>query len=246
MSNLLFITGTDTDVGKTVVSRILITGLMQRGINVGVVKPVETGCELGANGELVAADGVKLWQTAGAQQDIDEVAPYRFAAPAAPQVAAAKEDRIIDYKAICIHLEAMSSQFPIVIVEGAGGLLVPLYEARTFADLAVDMAMSVIVVVGSRLGCINHASLTFEVLNNRNIEAMGYVLNEGRRSDESTVAFATNRVSVSRAASVYGFTELAKVGFAEDIDEPSVLAEIASMADVKPLIDAVIKEFALI
>ena len=120
MSNILFVTGTDTGVGKTVVSTLLLTGLRQRGVDVKVVKPIETGCRLDEAGELVAADAVELWKASGCVQTIDEVSPYRFLTAVAPNVAARKEDREINYSALCQHIEEQSASAELLIVKVRG------------------------------------------------------------------------------------------------------------------------------
>ena len=242
MSNILFVTGTDTGVGKTVVSRLLISGLRQRGVTVGVVKPVETGCLLGADGELIAADATALWQANGQSLALEDVVPYRFVTPIAPAVAAMKEDRQIDFDFLADHIQRLSSECELLIVEGAGGLLVPLDEARTFADLAQHLEMTVLLVVASRLGCINHAALTLEVFRHRGLDVLGYVLNEGLGGEPSDESRASNRLSVSHAAVGYEVKELACLSAVERLDDLAVLGELPELAS---LFDTVIEEFGL-
>jgi dethiobiotin synthase len=245
MSNILFVTGTDTGVGKTVVSRLLVAGLRQRGVSVCVVKPVETGCAIGADGELLAADATALWQANGESPALEDVVPYRFVTPVAPAVAAMKEDRLVDFDFLVEHLQRLSSECELLVVEGAGGLLVPLDEVRTFADLAKHLEMTVLLVVASRLGCINHAALTLEVLRNRGLDLLGYVLNEGLDGDASDESRASNRLSVSRAAAGYDVNELACLSAHGQLGDLAMLAEVAGASELRGLFDAVIEEFGL-
>lgn len=211
MSNIIFVTGTDTGVGKTFFTRLLVAGLRNRGVMVGVAKPVETGCEL-VDGELQAADALALWRASGKRQLLEDVVPYRFCTPVAPNVAAAVQGSVIDFDFLCQHLQRLSAESDFLIVEGAGGLLVPLDDKRTFADLARQLEMRVILVVGSRLGCINHASLTLEVLKRREIAVLGYVLNNLCDNVEDQ-SLSSNRDSLRKAAAKYAVEELAQLAW---------------------------------
>ncbi|HQH25776.1 MAG TPA: dethiobiotin synthase [Oligoflexia bacterium] len=224
LGSLLFVTGTDTGVGKTTVAALLCSGVMKCGCTVHVSKPVETGCETDAQGRLSGKDGLVLWAASGKQQPLAQVAPYRFAPPVAPAAAAQAQQAVIDIKLLQQTIHAARENCDLLIVEGAGGLLVPITPQYTYADLARDISAVCLVVVGSRLGAINHALLTFEVLRKREIPAMGYVLNEmsgaadadsAERETGEPTALSTNRVLLSRAAEAYGITELCYVGHAE-------------------------------
>lgn len=209
-SNILLITGTDTGVGKTTVACALVAEILARGVDLDVSKPVETGCRQNGSGELVPEDGIRLRQAAGERSSLSEVVPLRFELPAAPTVAAEAVGQIIDTKSLISDLKRRANDRDLLIVEGAGGLLVPIAEHFSFADLAKALGARVLVVIGSKLGAINHSALTFETLAARQIPAVGYVLNEcypPTSGDEA--ATRTNRGEIRKVLSFYGATELA-------------------------------------
>src|SRR5215468_7336288 len=133
----LLITGTDTAIGKTTVASAIAAALRRRGCNVGVMKPVETGCKAAPDGSLIPADALQLrWAADRESQSIDTVCPYRFRAPLAPSVAARQDAQCLELGAVVRAVDAMTARHDPLLVEGAGGLLVPLAGASTFADLA--------------------------------------------------------------------------------------------------------------
>ncbi|MBP9839234.1 MAG: dethiobiotin synthase, partial [Proteobacteria bacterium] len=166
-NNIIFITGTDTGVGKTLITSLLLQQLLADGLNVTAVKPIETGCKK-SKGELIPADG-KVYQKL-LHEKIELIVPYRYQLAVAPIVAAKKEKRTISIEKIKKLILEKAKNHSLVLVEGAGGLLVPITEDYSFADLAKDLQAKCLVVVGSRLGAINQALLTFEVLKNRKIK----------------------------------------------------------------------------
>lgn len=176
MANGIFVTGTDTGVGKTYVSCLLIRWLRSKGIDVGAMKPVETGCAAG-DGDLVPADALKLAEAAGSSDDMSLVAPCRFSLPVAPMVAAAEEGRPIDPEVLRSCFREISSRHSFTLVEGAGGLLVPITPMLTMRDLAADMGLPVLVVAASKLGVINHCLLTHETVVWSGLTVAGIVLN---------------------------------------------------------------------
>lgn len=167
----LFVTGTDTGVGKTIVSCALIAGLRARGLDAGAMKPVETG--VGEEGPL---DAQALRAAAGDEDPLELVCPQRFALPAAPTVAAAAEGRNVDGTAIRDAFAEIARQHDLVVVEGAGGLLVPVTEEADMADLAGSLGLPVLVVARAALGTINHTRLTLRELDRRGLECVGVVL----------------------------------------------------------------------
>ena len=168
-----FITGTDTGVGKTLVACALLHGFAEQGKRVAGFKPVAAGCDDDDhNGDAVALRAASSMQLAYGQ-----VNPYCFPRAIAPHLAARHVGVRIEMRRILTSYEELDVQSDAVIVEGAGGLLVPLNEERTFADLARELDIPVILVVGMRLGCINHALLTMEALAHHQIECAGWVAN---------------------------------------------------------------------
>jgi dethiobiotin synthetase len=174
---ILLVTGTDTGVGKTYVSCGLLRAAREAGLRVAARKPAETGCAPGADGERVGADAVALHAAAGAAEPLDAVCPIRLSDPLAPAVAARRAAVTIDPEAIVESCLRRAAEVDLLLVAGAGGLLVPLAGRSSYADLARDLGARLVVVVGARLGAINHALLTLEVAARRGIAVVGYVVN---------------------------------------------------------------------
>ena len=178
----IFITGTDTGVGKTFVACGLIKGFREMGLKVIPFKPAETGCP------DYPMDGRALIEASGLNLDYEEVVPYLFKEPLAPSVAAKLEGREIDLCLIKERFKKLESIGDLVVVEGAGGLLVPIAEKFTYADLAVFLDLPVLVVARSKLGTINHTLLTLRVARAYGLRVLGVVLNmyEGADTAERT------------------------------------------------------------
>ncbi len=177
MAKGLFITGTDTGVGKTFVTCGLAAALRAEGRRVAVMKPVETGCTPTAEGGLRAADAEILRLCAETDEAEEWICPVRFREPLAPKVAAARSGSRIDLARITSAFGELEARADIVLVEGAGGLLVPIVERTTMADLASMLGLPLVVVVGSKLGALNHTLLTFECARARRLQVRGYVIN---------------------------------------------------------------------
>jgi len=177
MSKGYFITGTDTDVGKTWVSLGIVEALKQQGKKVGVMKPISAGCEKTANG-LRNEDALLLQKHSNIEQDYDLINPYAFEPAIAPHIAAADAGVRIDIETLNQHLQTIEQQSDCVVVEGAGGWLVPLNDFQTMADLAKRFQMPVILVVGMRLGCLSHALLTVEAIRATGLPLAGWIANQ--------------------------------------------------------------------
>jgi dethiobiotin synthetase len=176
VSALLLVTGTDTGVGKTLVTAAITAALTERGRRIGIAKPVETGCRA-ADGRLEPVDAATLAAAARSPEPLHDLCQYQFPEPLAPALAAERAGVTIDLPNLAATLHRRATATDLLLVEGAGGLLVPLTRTATYADLAVELGAPVVVVVGSRLGAINHACLTLEALAARAIATRGYVLN---------------------------------------------------------------------
>jgi dethiobiotin synthetase len=173
----LFVTATDTGIGKTEVACAIVRGLRARGIDVGAMKPAQSGDAPG-----LPSDADRLRAAAG---DLDEpslVCPYRFAAPLAPAVAARLEGRSISLAYLTEVANVLALRHHALVVEGAGGLLTPLTETATYADLAVALGLPALVVARAGLGTVNHAALTCEALRRRGVAIHGIVLNRPSHS----------------------------------------------------------------
>ena len=172
-----FVTGTDTNVGKTLVSAALIHSLARNGLKVAGMKPVAAGAEL-RDGKLWNEDVALLSGEANVTLPTHLITPYLFKEAAAPHVAAALEDQQINPDTIFTAFEQIRAQTEAVIVEGAGGFCVPLTPQIDLADIAARLQLDVILVVGLRLGCLNHAFLTAEAIAARGLRLAGWVVNQ--------------------------------------------------------------------
>jgi len=172
----LFVTGTDTGVGKTRMAAALCAAFVAGGRRVAGMKPVASGCDSTPDG-LRNADALALQEAMNVRASYDEVNPYAFAPAIAPHIAAAEAQRSIDFEVLDRCYERLSLQSEVTIVEGAGGWLAPLDGRQTFADLAARWRLDIILVVGMRLGCLNHALLTAESIHRRGLKLAGWVAN---------------------------------------------------------------------
>ncbi len=168
-----FVTGTDTGVGKTRVAVALVHALRAQGLRVAVMKPVAAGCAPDVPNEDVSA----LMQAANVAADIDDVNPYRFDAAIAPHIAAAQAGVRIELDRVADAYARLAACADAVVVEGAGGWRVPLNEREDMADLAVRLGLPVLLVVGLRLGCLNHALLSADAVVRRGLPWAGWVGN---------------------------------------------------------------------
>src|SRR5688572_13986316 len=155
----LFITGTDTGVGKTYIGCLIARSLRAAGLKVGVYKPAASGCRREGD-TLVSEDAVALWKAAGSPGELDRVCPQRFVAPLAPHLAARAEGRSIDESLLRSGLDYWLQRSEIVLVEGAGGLMSPLSDEDYVAHLAADFRLPLIVVARNALGTIHQTLVT--------------------------------------------------------------------------------------
>lgn len=197
----VFVTGTDTGVGKTLVSSALVRRLVQMGRSVGVMKPVETGVEPALADR---SDAARLMAAAGIDDARKLISPYRFHLPLAPLSAASAEGKEINQDLIVDRYKQLAARHACLVVEGAGGLLVPMGLNWDLRDLISRLRLPVILVGRVGLGGINHALLTLEALEHRKIPVVALVLNETaapagpvqEEQQKSTVALLRERVSV--------------------------------------------------
>ncbi len=154
-----YITGTNTGVGKSHVTRLLARALVKAGYNVGVYKPVATDCKRNGN-DVVAPDALKLWEAAGRPGTLEEVCPQRFVAPLAPPVSARLEGREVDRDLLRSGIEVWRERSDIVLVEGAGGLMSPMSDDDDNCVLAREFGYPLMVVAVNELGTINATLLT--------------------------------------------------------------------------------------
>ena len=174
----VFVTGTDTGVGKTAVTAALARYLCRHGQSIGAMKPVETGVHSDAPEQ---SDAYRLATAAAMQEDMELVAPIQFRRPVAPLAAARDSSRAIDRDVIVRNYQRIAHRHDITLVEGVGGLLVPIGDGWDVRDLIVELKLAVIVVGRTALGGINHARLTMEALHSRHLSIIALVLNQPHR-----------------------------------------------------------------
>jgi dethiobiotin synthetase len=172
-----FVTGTDTEVGKTVASCALLQAANRAGFRTAGFKPVASGSEMTADG-LRNTDALALQRNSGVALNYDEVNPYTFAEPTSPHIVSEDEGRPIDAHVLSAGLQALSHKADWVLVEGAGGWYTPLAADWTFADWVQAERLPVILVVGVKLGCINHALLTAQAIAQAGLPLVGWIAND--------------------------------------------------------------------
>jgi dethiobiotin synthetase len=175
MAKGIFITGTDTGVGKTIIAAGILRALKKKGINAGAMKPIETGCS------PLPADGLFLREVAGMDDPVEMVAPVRFAHPLAPLVASELEGTNVDMNSIMNAHAALAAKYDFLVIEGAGGLMAPVMRktlsAFYMADLIKALGLPAVVVARAGLGTINHSLLTVMHALREGIEVLGVILN---------------------------------------------------------------------
>jgi len=167
-----FVTGTDTGVGKTLVGCLLLRCLRGRGFDVGAMKPVETGV-----GDAGPLDALALREAAGCNDDLALMCPQHFALPAAPEVAARVEGRAVDLVAIEAAWQTLRHRHRFLVVEGAGGLRVPVTPSLDMAELARSFDLPLLLVARGSLGTINHTLLSLDLVQRRGLPLLGVILN---------------------------------------------------------------------
>jgi dethiobiotin synthetase len=195
----IFVTGTDTGIGKTYVTACIARMLRQRGVRVGVYKPVASGCVL-HDGQWISEDAVTLWEAAGRLGSLEAVCPQRFAAPLAPPLAAAAEDRAVDPALLRSGLQYWLQRADLVLVEGAGGLMSPVTDNEFVADLAYDFGFPLLVVAANVLGVINQTlqTLITAATFRDGLDVAGIVLNQPNPARPDDLSVATNRSELAR------------------------------------------------
>ncbi len=189
MGKGLLIAGTDTDVGKTLVAGGIAGALRKRGYRVGAMKPAESGCPR-EEGRLVPPDALFVKEMAGCDAPLDVVCPYRFEESLAPFIAAGRSGVEIDLERICSAYDELRLAHDVTLVEGIGGLLVPIRRDFLVSDLALRLNLPLLVVGRLGLGTLNHTLLTVETAARRGLEILGIVLSA--TSPSSSPAEETN------------------------------------------------------
>lgn len=220
-----FITGTDTAVGKTFAAGVVIRALSLLGIRTGVMKPVETGC-VRQDGELIPSDGLFLKAMAGIDEPVGMVTPCRFEHPLAPLAAAEIESAEVAIKDVIAAFHYMASKYEALVVEGIGGLMVPLKHDFYVSDLAAEFGLPLLIVARPGLGTINHTMLTIDHALRAGLKIAGIILNF-TGPPENTLAEKTNQELLARICNV---PVLGKFPFA-----PEISKDVAERLAIKSL-----------
>ena len=191
----LFVTATDTGVGKTEVACALLREARASGLDAVGMKPAQSGVGPGE-----PSDAERLRDACNGVEPLDALCPYTFAAPLAPAVAARLEGKEISLDRILAAARALAARHAALVVEGAGGLLVPLTERETYADLARALGLPVVVVARAGLGTVNHTALTVEALRRRGLEVAAIVLNRAAPADDPSTPH--NAAEIARLTGV--------------------------------------------
>ena len=200
MTKGFFITGTDTGVGKTVVAGAVIKVLNYLGLTTGAMKPVETGCRR-EGGVLVPDDGLFLRDMAGIDEPVKFITPFCFENPLAPMVAAEREAAEVDVQEIQDVFLRMREKYDAMVVEGVGGLMVPLSQDYYVTELAAALGLPLLIVAGPGLGTINHTMLTLSHARSAGLRIAGIIINYCR-PPENSLAEKTNPGILARIAGV--------------------------------------------
>ncbi|WP_034943618.1 dethiobiotin synthase [Erwinia oleae] len=188
MTERWFITGTDTEVGKTVASTALLQAARAAGLRAVGYKPVASGCEMTPDG-LRNEDALALQKNSALSLPYAQINPLAFAEPTAPHIVSAEEGRPIAFEQLSAGLATLTERAEWVLVEGAGGWFTPLSETTTFAGWVEQEQLPVVLVVGVKLGCINHAMLTAQAIQASGLRLAGWIANAIERPGKRYAAY---------------------------------------------------------
>jgi len=208
-----FITGTDTGVGKTIVAGGLAALYKNKGLDVGVMKPIATGCRR-VNNNLISDDAVFLKLSAEVDDEYELINPYSFEQPLAPTVAARLSKTKIDKDKINTAFDNLCEKHEYIIVEGIGGLLVPLDEYYFVVDMANEMELPLIVVCRPTLGTINHTLLTVSYARQHGLDVKGIIINESTEDSDDIV----KKTNVDEIKRLTGLPILGMIPFDKRLD----------------------------
>ncbi|NQY34957.1 MAG: dethiobiotin synthase [Alteromonadaceae bacterium] len=215
-----FITATDTDAGKTYFARILVRALVNRNKKVAVYKPISAGCQL-VDGVLINEDAQYLTVEANCGQTIAQVNPVAFLEPIAPHIAANINNTLISLKDIELNFQQLLNFSPdITITEGAGGWRLPLGSGLYLSDFVKAIKAKVILVVNMKLGCLNHAILSYEAIIADGLECVGWVAN-----CQKEMPFSSE--NISELENLLPIPKLATLNFEVDIDKAAKLIDLS-------------------
>jgi dethiobiotin synthetase len=238
VSRGIFVTGTDTGVGKTIVAATLARLLRMNGVKVGVMKPVTSGCRE-VSGELVSDDALLLCQAAGVPF-AEDVAPYRLREALAPAEAAECDGVRIDVSAIKASFTRLAASCDYIIVEGAGGLMVPLSGGVLIADLARALGLPLLVVARPGLGTINHSVLTCFAAQQMGLQVAGVIVNNMPEHPNKAEKGASHQIGSLCGAPILGIWPQRN-----EVDEMAIVDELAAWLDGQAETTIVLRELGV-
>ena len=220
-----FITGTDTEVGKTLVAAALILKLQAQGLRAVGFKPVAAGLKE-LDGQLINDDVetlLRVSQRVDSKLTTQDICPFLLPEPAAPHLVAKKHGIHLSKGIMLERFEALANQYDIVIVEGAGGFLVPINDNYTMGDLAKELQLPVILVVNIKLGCINHALLSIEAIHRKGLKVHGWISNMCQPATEFS---HENITSIEKMLHLnYGVNMLGQIPYLENISKDGIYSD---------------------
>jgi len=239
----LFITATDTDVGKTVITGAIAAAFKARGLHVGVMKPMASGAVANEFGKLMAEDATFLMKAAGiGESERDLINPLCLAPALTPAVAAAVSGVEVDMPAILKAYQVLAAGYDPLLVEGVGGITAPLWQDYLLVDLMVELALPVLVVTRPNLGTINHTVLTVEYARRRGLQVAGIIIN-GWNEDKVGILEKSNEEYIARLT---GVPILGKFPYSTAISAGDIQsAELAKLAEEYLQIDEIIKIYKM-
>lgn len=235
----LFITATDTDVGKTVITGAIAAAFKARGLQVGVMKPMASGAVADGSGKLVAEDATFLMRAAGiGESERDLVNPLCLGPALTPAVAAVVSGVEIDMPGILKTYQVLAERYDPLLVEGVGGITAPLWQDYLLVDLMVELALPVLVVTRPNLGTINHTVLTVDYARRRGLQVAGIVIN-GWNEAKVGILERSNEEYITRLT---GVPILGKFPYSPAISEGGIQSvELAQLAEKYLQIDEIVR-----
>jgi dethiobiotin synthetase len=233
VGNGIFVTGTDTGVGKTVVAAGLAVALREKGFDVGVMKPVESGC-VRENGRLMPEDAILLREAAGCNDALETINPYALEYPLAPAIAAELEGVDMGLSTIKRAYETLAARHQLVIVEGAGGALVPLTRDHFMADMAKELRIPMLIVCGANLGVISHTLLTHYYAEHEGISVVGVIMKDV--SETKGLAEMTNPDAIRRWLRA---PFLGAIPYLSDLTTEALGGAVEANVDLGPVTDLI-------
>ncbi len=225
MINAFFIAGTDTDVGKTVVSKAILQALSAHGLSTIGYKPIAAGCHMTEAG-LRNSDALHLQATATIESDYNDVNPYTLLQATSPHIAAKHEKVVIEYSVLSNKLATHKERADVVLVEGAGGWRVPVSDNDCLSSWVKKEKLPVILVVGIKLGCLSHAMLTVEAIQNDGLEIIGWAanrVNPGTENYADIIAMLEAKIPAPKLGEIPYISSVKKKNIAKYMDISPIL-----------------------